>query len=342
VAELSVAELIPADASARSAPRSAGHAILSLVVRRALLGIVTLFIVSIVVFAATQVIPGNAAYAVLGQRATPVQLHQLEHQLGLNHSAASQYWTWFTGLLQGHFGKSLTSRESVGSLIGPRIVNSAALVVLAGLVGTATGVGLGLLAALRRDSWIDHILSVAALAVTALPEFVIGVGLILLLATNVFHLLPGVSSLTPGLEPWQQFKLLILPTVTLVIIIVPYIFRMMRAATIEALESDYVEMAQLKGLRARAVLVRHAFPNAIAPTIQAVGLSLLYLAGGIVVVEVVFNYPGLGLALYNAVLDKDIPTIQFIVMFLALFYISVNIGTDTIALISSPRRRMPR
>jgi peptide/nickel transport system permease protein len=321
---------------------SVGHPIRDLVIRRLLLGIVTLFVVSIVIFAATQVLPGNAAYAVLGNRATPAELHLLERQLGLQHSAVSQYWTWFTGLFRGHFGESLTSRVSVGSLIGPRIVNSAALVVTAGIIGTAIGVIFGLIAALRRDSLTDHVLSVLALAVTALPEFVVGVALILLFATNVLHLFPGVSSLAPGEEPWQQPSLLVLPTATLVIVIVPYIFRMMRAATIEALESDYVEMARLKGLRARAVLVRHALPNALAPTIQAIGLSLLYLAGGIVVVEVVFNYPGLGQALDAAVIDKDIPTIQFIVMFLAVFYILVNIVTDVIALIVSPRRRVPR
>jgi peptide/nickel transport system permease protein len=136
--------------------------------------------------------------------------------------------------------------------------------------------------------------------------------------------------------------MLVLPTLTLVIVIVPYIFRMMRAVTIEALESDYVEMAGLKGLRRSAVLMRHALPNAVAPTIQAIGLSFLYLAGGIVVVEVVFNYPGVGLALYDAVLDKDIPTIQAIVMLLAAFYVFMNIATDVVALIASPRRRFPR
>ena len=136
--------------------------------------------------------------------------------------------------------------------------------------------------------------------------------------------------------------MLVLPTLTLVIVVVPYIFRMVRAATIEALESDYVEMARLKGLRSSAVIVRHALPNAVPPTIQAIGLTMLYLAGGIVVVEVVFNYPGLGLALYEAVVQKDIPTVQAIVMLLAAFYVVVNIATDVIALLASPRRRVPR
>jgi peptide/nickel transport system permease protein len=328
---------------ARDRPsRSAAHPIARMVGQRLFLGVITLFLVSVVTFAATQLLPGNAAYAVLGHNATPIQLHALEQRMGLDRSDFSQYWSWLSGLLQGHLGQSLTAQVSVASLIGPRIVNSATLVITAGIIGTALGVGCGLLAAVRRDRPIDHILSVLALGVTALPEFVIAIALIILLATNVFHLFPGVSPIPPGEKPWQQTSMLVLPTLTLVIVTFPYIFRMMRAATIEALESDYVELARLKGLRARAVLLRHALPNAVAPTIQAIGLSLLYLAGGIVVVEVVFNYPGLGQGLYMAVEDKDIPTIQFTVMVLATVYVLVNIATDVIALIASPRRRVPR
>ena len=318
------------------------HPIWRMVIQRTALGVVTMIIVSIVVFAATQLLPGNAAYAILGREATPAQLHNLERQLGLNSPALSQYWHWLSNLVRGRLGQSLVARVSVSSLIGPRILNSATLVLTAGIIGTVTGVGLGLVAAVRRDKLIDHFLSVITLGLTALPEFVIAIFLIFLLSTNTSHLLPAVSPIPPGEPPWQQPSMLVLPTLTLVIVIVPYIFRMMRAVTIEALESDYVEMAGLKGLRRSAVLMRHALPNAIAPTIQAIGLSFLYLAGGIVVVEVVFNYPGVGLALYDAVLDKDIPTIQAIVMLLAAFYVFMNIATDVIALIASPRRRFPR
>jgi len=320
----------------------APHPIRRMLIQRILLGIVTLFIVSIVIFAATQLLPGNAAYAVLGRSATPATLHALETQLGLNRPAVAQYWTWLTGLLQGNPGRSLTGNVSVWSLVEPRLLNSTALVVTAGIIGTIVGVALGLLAAVRRDKPIDHILSVTALGATALPEFVIGIAMILLFATNVWHLFPAVSPIPPGQKPWQVPSMLVLPTLTLVIVIVPYILRMMRAATIEALESDYVEWAQLKGLRKSAVLFRHALPNAVAPTIQAIGLSLLYLAGGIVVVEVVFSYPGIGQGLYNAVLTKDIPTIQLIVMLLAIVYVVTNIATDLVALLASPRRRVPR
>ena len=305
-------------------------------------GVITLFCVSVLIFAATQILPGNAASAVLQNTATPARLHALETQMGLNRPAVAQYWTWLTGLFRGHLGTSLASGASVSSLVGGRIVNTAVLVLLAGVIGTLIGVALGVLAAARRDSWLDHVLSVSALAVTALPEFVVAMALVIFFAAVVWHFFPAVSVFPPGAAPWSDPTLLVLPVATLVIVIVPYTFRMMRAAMIDALESDYVEMARLKGMSARRVLVLHALPNAIAPTIQVIGLNFLYLAGGVVVVEYVFNYPGLGQGLVNAVSDRDIPVIQFIVLLLAAFYVLVNIATDMVSLAASPRRRLPR
>jgi peptide/nickel transport system permease protein len=203
-------------------------------------------------------------------------------------------------------------------------------------------VALGAIAALRKDRWFDHISSVAALAVTSLPEFVVAITLVILLSTVVWHLLPAVSLLPPGTYAWSQPELLILPVATLVIVIVPYIFRMMRAAMIEALESDYVEMARLKGVPEWRIVLLHALPNAIAPTIQVIGLNFLYLAGGVVVVEYVFNFPGIGQGLVFAVDNRDIPVIQFIVVILAAFYVCMNIVSDVVALLATPRRRIPR
>ena len=216
------------------------------------------------------------------------------------------------------------------------------LVVLAGLIGTSVGVALGVLAALRRDKAVDHGLALASLAITSLPEFVIAIVLIMLFATIVFHWLPAVSLVTPGTKPWSQPNLLVLPVATLVIVIVPYILRMMRAAMIDALESDYVEMARLKGLSEHRIVLVHALPNAIAPTIQVIGLSFLYLAGGIVIVEYVFAYPGVGQGLVNAVSNRDLPVIQFTVVILAAFYVVMNICTDLLVLAVTPRRRLPR
>ena len=318
------------------------HPIRDMVIKRSLIGILTLVLVSILVFAATQTLPGNAASAVLQNTATPQRLAALEKQLGLNRPAVEQYWTWLTGVLHGNFGTSLANGQPVGTLVGGRIVNSLVLVVLAGVIGTLIGVGLGVLAAAWRDSLFDRVLSVSSLAVTALPEFVVAVVLVIFFAAVVVHWFPAVSVFVPGTAPWSNPKELVLPVATLVIVIVPYIFRMMRASMIDALESDYVQMARLKGVPKWRVLLLHALPNAIAPTIQVIGLSFLYLAGGVVVVEYMFNYPGLGQGLVNAVSDRDIPVIQAIVLILAAFYVLVNIATDMVSLAVSPRRRLPR
>jgi peptide/nickel transport system permease protein len=322
--------------------RREARPVLDLIIRRAGIGTVTLLVVSVVVFAATQVLPGNAAFAVLGRSANPARLHALERQLHLNRGLADQYWTWLSGLFAGRLGHSFANGQPVWALIEPRLVNSAVLVFVTGGIGTVVGIVLGAVAALRKDGWFDHLTSVAALAVTSLPEFVIAITLIILFATVVWPLLPAVSILPPGSYAWDQPRLLILPVATLVIVIVPYLFRMMRGAMIEALESDYVEMARLKGVPWWRVVFSHALPNAIAPTIQVIGLNFLYLAGGVVVVEYVFNFPGIGQGLVFAVTDRDVPVVQFIVVVLAAFYVLMNIATDVVALLASPRRRIAR
>jgi peptide/nickel transport system permease protein len=332
----------PASTSQATAQATSAHPTLGMVGRRLAVGVLILWLVSVVVFAATEVLPGNAAYAVLGHSATPDRVKALEAQLHLDRPAVVQYWSWITGLVQGRLGTSLVNGKAVSSLVGPRIANSAVLVLLAGAIGTAVAVALGVLAAARRDGWFDNILSVVALAVTALPEFVVAIALVMLLASLVLHVLPAVSIIPPGVSAWADPSLLVLPVATLVIVIVPYIFRMVRAAMIEALESDYVEMAKLKGAPRWRVLLIHALPNSIAPTIQVIGLNLLYLAGGIVVVEYVFAFPGVGAGLVDAVSSRDIPTIQFIVLFLAAFYVFMNIMTDVVALMATPRARLPR
>jgi peptide/nickel transport system permease protein len=334
----------PLDAGAAlgARPASRSHPILTLIARRVALGVITLFVVSVVIFAATEALPGNAAQAILGHSATPAQLHALEAQLHLNRSLVSQYGSWIGGVLTGDLGRSLANGASVGSVVGPALVNSVILVALAGIIGSLVGVALGALAALRKDSWFDQVSSVIALAVTSLPEFVIAIALVILFATVVVHALPAVSLLAPHRYAWSFPSQLVLPVITLALVIVPYILRMTRAAMVEALASDYVEMARLKGLPTRRVLLVHALPNAIPPVVQVLGLSFLYLAGGIVVVEYVFAFPGIGSSLISAVDNRDVPVIQMIVLILAGFYVFVNIASDVAALLASPRRRRPR
>jgi len=334
--------MVVATAPARSVSSPGVHPIARLIRRRLSIGVLTLFLVSVVVFAATEVLPGNAAYALLGRNATPSRVHALEIRLHLNRGIFDQYWTWISGLLTGHPGTSLVNGVSVWSYVEPRLINSAVLVFVTGVLGALVGVLVGAFAALRKDGWFDHIISVIVLALTSLPEFVVAITLITLLSVVVWHVLPAVSLLPPGTYAWSQPELLVLPVATLVIVIVPYTLRMMRAAMIEALESDYVEMARLKGVPEWRVVLVHALPNAIAPTVQVIGLNFLYLAGGIVIVEEVFNYPGIGQALVYSVSNRDIPNIQFIVVVLAAFYVVMNILTDVIALLATPRRRIAR
>jgi peptide/nickel transport system permease protein len=327
---------------ARPAGSRRAHPIARLIRRRLGIGVVTLFLVSVVVFLATEVLPGNAAYAILGHNATPAQVRSLEISLHLNRGLFDQYWVWVSGLFTGNLGESLANNLPVWGYVEPRMVNSAFLVLVTGVIGTLAGVAAGVITALRKDGWFDYVTSAVVLAVTSLPEFVVAIALIILLSTVVWHVLPAVSLLAPGTYAWSQPELLVLPVATLVIVIMPYILRMTRAAMIEALESDYVEMARLKGLPEWRVVLVHALPNAIAPTIQVIGLNFLYLAGGIVVVEYVFNFPGIGQGLVNAVSARDIPVIQVIVLVLAAFYVVMNILTDVIALLATPRRRIAR
>ncbi|MFN3602330.1 MAG: ABC transporter permease [Dietzia sp.] len=333
------------DAEARPGARVAAlrrNPLLRFLVIRAVHGAGTLLMVSMLVFWATQLLPGDAANAVLGRSATAESLAALKAQLGLDQPVLNQYWSWLTGVLTGSFGASLVTGEAVGGIVGDRVLNSGVLLLMAGSVGTVIGVLSGLVAAAKRDRAFDHVTSVTALVITALPEFVVGVALILLFATGVLHVLPAASPLSPGMAPWDDWRLLALPLLTLIVVIVPYVFRMVRAVAIETLESEYVQTARLKGLRHRDILLRHALPNIVPATVQAVGLSVLYLAGGVVVVEVVFNYPGVGQGLVQSVATRDIPVIQLLTLLLAAFYVLVNIATDLATLMATPKRRIAR
>jgi peptide/nickel transport system permease protein len=312
--------------------------IAAFIVRRLLLGLLVLFLVSVLVFVATMAL-GDPARAILGRNATPEALAALQNQLNLNDSLLGQYLSWLGGLLHGSFGDSLAAQEPVSELLGPRLVNSAVILFLAAALSIPLSIAIGAWAALRREKTFDHVSSNLMLALAALPEFVIAVLLVILFATTVFHWLPAVSSVPPGQHPWDDPKVLILPVLTLVIVVAPYVARIMRASTIEVLESDYIEMARLKGLPERTVLVRHALPNAIGPVFQVIAINLAYLAGGIVVIEYVFAYPGIGSALQDSVVNHDLPVVQALAMLIAAFYVVVNLLADVATILVTPRLR---
>jgi peptide/nickel transport system permease protein len=307
--------------------------------RRVLLGLLILLLVSIVVFAATQALPGNAARAILGRNATPERLAALNRQLHLNQSAVSQYFHWLGGVLTGNFGTSAATEQPVSQLLSARILNSAFLVLVSALVALPLSIGLGVWMAVKRDKPTDHILSLTTLSLAALPEFVIGIGLIVLFATNISHVFPAVSIIPPGEHAWNVPNVVVLPAATLILAVTPYISRIMRGSMVEVLESEYVTMARLKGLSNRTVIWRHAVPNAIVPAIQVSALQLAYMAGGVVLVEYVFSYPGIGSALVDAVGNRDIPVVQALVIIIAAVYVVVNLVADLLTIIVTPRLR---
>jgi peptide/nickel transport system permease protein len=315
------------------------HPLLWFVTRRILLAVVTVFVVSLVIFAATELLPGNAAQSILGLSATPARLHAMENTLHLNRPVYEQYWDWFSGVLTGNLGHSLVNGRSVSSLLSDRFANTLILVLLAGTIGTLIAITVGLYSALHRGRWFDEALGVVTLATAALPEFVIAIALVILFATVVFHVLPAVSIVPPGETALSSPQLLILPVVTLVLATIPYTIRMMRATAIEVLESEYVAMARLKGLSPRRILLRHVIPNALPSTVQVIALVLCWLAGGVVLVEYVFNYPGVGQAFVDAVDNRDIPVIQTLAILLAGFYVLMNLCADLAAVLLSARTR---
>jgi peptide/nickel transport system permease protein len=310
-----------------------------LVLRRLGLGLLTLWLVSLIVFAAVLALPGDAATAILGKEATPDRVAALRDQLNLNDSVVSQYFQWLGGLLSGDLGTSAATQEPVSDLLSARVGNSVFLVLVASLVAIPLSLFIGVWTAMHRDRPADHITSTATLVLAALPEFVIGIALVLLFATSVFHWLPAVSLLPPGTHAWEDHEVVVLPAATLVLAVTPYISRIMRGSMVEVLESEYVTMARLKGVPERTVIWRHAVPNAIVPAIQVTALQLAWMAGGVVVVEFVFQYPGIGAALVDAVGLRDMPVVQTVTMLAAGIYVGLNLLADIATILVTPKLR---
>ena len=307
--------------------------------RRSLFGLFTLWIVSIVVFLATQALPGDAAQAILGREATPERLEALREQLHLGGSLPDQYFTWLGRVVTFNLGDSLASGESVMATIGPMVVNSSILMLCSAVIAIPLAILIGTWSALKKDTVVDHVTGVVTLVMASLPEFVVGVLLVLLLSTGLLHLLPAVFVLIPGEHVWTHPGQLVLPVLTLVLAVSPYIIRIMRATMLEVLDSQYVQQARLKGLPERTVIWRHAVPNAIGPVAQVIALQLAWLIGGVVIVEYLFRFPGIGFELIDSVTNRDLPVIQALVIAIALFYVVVNLVADVVTLAVNPKVR---
>jgi peptide/nickel transport system permease protein len=315
--------------------------LLKLILIRLGLGILTLWLVSVVVFAATQALPGDPARAILGREAAnKAQYLALRKQLNLDRPLYKQYFSWLGGVAQGNLSNSIAQQGTpVTTLLRDRVIDSAILVLFAALISIPLSILIGALSAVWRDSKFDTSVNLGNLALAALPEFVIGVILVLLFATSVFKWMPAVSRIDPSISVFSQLKLLVLPAITLSLAVIPYVSRMLRASTIEVLESEYVMMARLKGLSGNVVLWRHALPNAIVPTLQVIALNLAWLAGGIVTVEYVFGFPGIGSGLVDAVANRDMPVVQALCLLIAAAYVGLNLIADIATILISPRLR---
>ncbi|WP_053382399.1 ABC transporter permease [Leucobacter celer] len=306
---------------------------------RLLISLLILFIVSLLIFLVTIVLPGDAAAVVLGADARPGQVEVLREQMGLNLPLWQQYANWIGGVLTGNPGTSLTSGEPIGPVIAFRAANTFTLMILAAAIGLPIAFIMGVLAAVKPKGFMDGFVNIISVVIASLPEFVIGIFLVLLLSLGLFHVLPATSPIAPGAGPFADPILLVLPVLTLVIALLPYTSRQMRASMLEVLDSEYVLMAEVKGLPRRLVIFRHALRNAIIPGIQAISLSLAYLLGGTVIIEYLFNYPGLGSALTQAVGRRDIPSIQAIVLIFSAGIILFNLLADIFTVVATPKLR---
>jgi peptide/nickel transport system permease protein len=308
---------------------------------RIVIGVATLFAISTIVFLGVEALPGDAATAVLGQTATPELLAQYREDFGLNEPLLSRYGEWLGGLFQGDLGRSLPSGDPVWSLLHDKVRNTLALAVVTLAVLVPLSVLLGILSAVWRDRPFDHTVATSTLALIATPEFVVGTLLAVGFAVWL-DLLPPVSLVDAEQGLAGQWKAFILPALTLLAAAVAQTIRMVRASMIDVLRSDYVQMAQLKGVPQRRVLFRHALPNAVAPTITIIAFNIGWLLGGVVVVEAVFQFPGIGLAFANAVSTRDLPTVQAIALLITGCYVVVNLLADIAVILLNPRlRRAP-
>lgn len=325
------------------------HPVLRTVLQRLGLGLMTLLIVSVIIFSSLIFLPGDFATAILGQAATPETVAAFRKELGLDEPAVIRYFDWLRGALVGDFGTSFSGRSGgsagavrqVADLIEPRLYNTLFLAAMTAIIAVPLALTMGIMAALYRNSWFDRAVNAMTLTTISFPEFFVAYILMLFLAVkfDVFPSLANVSDTTPFGERVYRCML---PSITLTLVIVAHMMRMTRAAIINLLASPYIEMAQLKGVSRTNVIVHHALPNAWAPIVNVIAFNLAYLVVGVVVVEVVFVYPGVGQLMVDSVTSRDIPVVQACALIFAATYILLNLFADVISIITNPRLLHPR
>jgi len=315
--------------------------ILTMVTKRLALGILTIFFISVLIFVGVEALPGDLATAILGQEATPETVAAFRKELKLDLPPHERYFAWLGDFMRGDLGTSLANKRPIAELIGWRFANTIFLAASAAVISVPLAIMLGLLAALYRGSWFDNAISTTTLSAISFPEFFIAYILIALLSVQII-IFPSISTINDEMSFWAKIHAIILPSLTLTFIVTAHMMRQTRAAIINVLASSFIEMAQLKGLKRMRIIVLHAFPNALSPVINVVAINLAYLVVGVVIVEVVFVYPGLGQLLVDSVSKRDIPVVQASSLIFACVYISLNLLADILSILSNPRLLHPR
>ena len=315
--------------------------IFKMVAQRLGLGVLTLVVVSLIVFLGVELLPGDLAEAILGQSATEETVAAIRRELKLDLPAYERYFDWLGGMLQGDFGQSLANQREISELLGVRLGNTLFLATLAAIISVPLAVMLGVLAALYRNSLFDRTINILTLSSISFPEFFMAYILILFFSVQ-WGIFPSISNVSSDLGFWDRVYRSTLPALTLTLVVVAHMMRMTRAAIINLLASPYIEMANLKGLSRSRIIVKHAMPNALAPIINVIVINLAYLVVGVVIVEVVFVYPGLGQLLVDSVSKRDLPVVQASALIFAGTYILLNLTADILAIMTNPRLMHPR
>ncbi|KPA21057.1 Glutathione transport system permease protein GsiC [Shimia sp. SK013] len=315
--------------------------IVKLLVQRIALGLLLLFLVSILIFAGTIILPGDVAQSILGQSATPEALANLRRDLGLNDPPVTRYLNWLGGLLRGDLGTALTSGQDIATAIGKRLGNTMFLAFWAAFISVPLAILLGLVAVRYRERWPDKIISAVTLASISVPEFLIAYVAIFVVSVRL-RWAPSVTTIHDSMSLGEKLHTISLPVAVLTLVVLAHMMRMTRAAILNVMQSAYVETAELKGLRMFNIIWKHAFPNAVAPIVNVVMLNMAYLVVGVVVIEVVFTYPGMGQYLVDHVSKRDIPVVQACGLIFAAVYIGLNMIADIVSIIANPRLRHPK
>ncbi|MCA3559537.1 MAG: ABC transporter permease [Aestuariivirga sp.] len=322
------------------------HPVLKTVLQRLGLGLLTLFVVSVMIFASLEMLPGGFAEAILGQGATPETVAAFNHQLGLDRPAALRYFEWIGNVLHGDFGYSYAGaggsiKKSVSAIIAPRLYNTFFLAIMTAIFAVPLALFLGIMAALHRNSLFDRAVNAATLTTIATPEFFIAYLLMFFFAIQL-KWFPSLSTVSEGTSLLEHIYRAALPSITLTLVIVAHMMRMTRAALINLLASPYMEMARLKGVSQRDAIIHHALPNAWAPIATVIAFNLAYLVVGVVVVEVVFVYPGIGQLMVDSVSSRNMPVVQACALIFAATYILLNLSADIVSIVTNPRLLHPK